>query len=250
MLGRPEMMRWLRKLKRWLLARLPKDCQLWLNWRKIKRTTVLEPEIFEMRRWARSGAVAVDAGANIGLIASELAQWFERVEAFEPNYDLTEYARKHGPRNIRFHAVGLSSDAEEVTLHIPVDENGVVLAGWATLEDYGKELTGKTITLATQVRPLDEFQLSDVAVMKIDVEGHEKQVLEGAAATIQRCRPVVMCETRQEHREWLRQFAAARNYDVWRLADGRLTRDQEDAEAASHACNLFLIPMEQEGTCS
>jgi FkbM family methyltransferase len=240
------MVRWLRRVKRWLLARLPKDWQLRLHWRQARRKTVVEPEIFVLRRWARKGGIAVDAGANNGVFAACLAQWFERVEAFEPNAAVIEPARRYGPGTIRFHAYGLSSCSAEMTLNIPVDANGVVLAGWGTLEDHATDLTGQTTSVAVQVRPLDEFDLTDVAVIKIDVEGHEKQVLQGARATIERCRPVVLCETQVANRQWLREFAAALGYEVWWLAGEQMMRAEDGSRpAGDEVFNLFLIP---EGT--
>jgi len=41
---------------------------------------------------------------------------------------------------------------------------------------------------------LDDFQLERVDFIKIDVEGFESKVLEGAAETIERCRPIMYIE--------------------------------------------------------
>lgn len=45
-----------------------------------------------------------------------------------------------------------------------------------------------------EIRSLDSFELPDVDFIKIDVEGGEMAVLEGARETILRCRPVLMVE--------------------------------------------------------
>ena len=46
------------------------------------------------------------------------------------------------------------------------------------------------ITLKT----LDEHELTDVDVLKVDVEGLEIDVLEGAEKTIARCKPIIVIE--------------------------------------------------------
>lgn len=49
--------------------------------------------------------------------------------------------------------------------------------------------------LPVQVRTLDSFGLQNVGCIKIDVEGAEKEVLEGATETIRRCRPKILYES-------------------------------------------------------
>ena len=48
-------------------------------------------------------------------------------------------------------------------------------------------------------RTLDSFELPEVDFLKIDVEGHEVQVLAGARDTLRRCRPIVLIEARPEN---------------------------------------------------
>ena len=47
-------------------------------------------------------------------------------------------------------------------------------------------------------RRLDSFNFSTVDLIKIDVEGHEHQVVNGALKTIQRCRPAIVVEISYE----------------------------------------------------
>jgi hypothetical protein len=45
-----------------------------------------------------------------------------------------------------------------------------------------------------EVRTLDEFRLVDVRFVKADVEGSEREVLDGARVTIARDRPIILLE--------------------------------------------------------
>jgi hypothetical protein len=46
----------------------------------------------------------------------------------------------------------------------------------------------------TQVYRLDDLDLDEVDYIKMDCEGYEYRILQGAEATIKRCRPIVVVE--------------------------------------------------------
>jgi hypothetical protein len=49
-------------------------------------------------------------------------------------------------------------------------------------------------TFAVEIATLDSLDLADVRFIKVDVEGSEREVLDGARATIARDRPVLLLE--------------------------------------------------------
>jgi hypothetical protein len=65
-------------------------------------------------------------------------------------------------------------------------------AGWKMPDD------GHVI-VEVDVRTLDEYDIRNVCFIKIDVEGHELDVLKGAARTIDRERPTLLVEIEQRH---------------------------------------------------
>ena len=50
---------------------------------------------------------------------------------------------------------------------------------------------------AIPLKRLDDFALAEVDFVKIDVEGFERFVVEGARDTLRRCRPVVIVEQKE-----------------------------------------------------
>ena len=69
------------------------------------------------------------------------------------------------------------------------------MSGWGTLDPANlPPEVGEIRQIEVQVKPLDEFTLSDVTFIKIDVEGHDVEVLTGASETIKRWRPYVLVE--------------------------------------------------------
>ena len=57
-----------------------------------------------------------------------------------------------------------------------------------------KENKSFIVKTTISVRTFDSFELHDITFMKIDVENHENEVLQGAKETILRCRPIILLE--------------------------------------------------------
>jgi FkbM family methyltransferase len=132
----------------------------------------------------KPGDTVVDAGAFIGdhtIAYCNAVGESGHVYAFEPNikaYECLEYNCK----SAKTYNLGLSNIAETVYY----SENKNAGAG-RLLRDTPTEIQIKTITL-------DSLQLSALDFLKIDVEGYEVGVLEGAALTIKKYRPKMWIE--------------------------------------------------------
>jgi FkbM family methyltransferase len=151
------------------------------------RTGVYDLVVLEaIIRLADRGELALDVGANIGLMTSALASSVGptgRVLSFEPHPLLVEklqhnvdlWRQRIAWRHVNVYPVALSDDDGSATLVMPVDFSGN--QGRATLEDF---YNGDRITI--QTRKLDGLisQNDFVGVMKMDVEGHEHRALNGA----------------------------------------------------------------------
>jgi len=129
---------------------------------------------------------AIDVGAHVGLWTYHLAKIFRQVEAFEPVPEFRECLK----RNVK---------AQNVTIR--QEALGAIEGRSAICFDTVN--TGATRLEGTDghvpVMPLDAYGFEDVGIMKIDTEGFELFVVQGARATILRCKPVMIVEQKGGH---------------------------------------------------
>ena len=90
----------------------------------------------------------------------------------------------------------MSAVEGDATLRVPV-VNGIPYAGWGTIEP--KNTLAELPTHVVQeikvrtVRP-DQMALGDIGFIKIDVEGHELDVLAGLSGLLAKCLPNLLIE--------------------------------------------------------
>jgi FkbM family methyltransferase len=124
----------------------------------------------------------IDCGAWIGQW-SLMHRHAEHVEAFEPNPDilpLLEHNIQSCPQ-IHLHRTALSNQPGRTALRY--ESHTGTCHMWP--EGHAQDI---------EVRTLDSYQFSDVDVIKIDVEGMEVPLLQGAEQTIRRNRPWILIE--------------------------------------------------------
>ena len=152
------------------------------------------------RRMLKPGDTAVDAGAHVGFFTMQMAAMVGpagKVYAFEPldsNADLLE--RSIGENGfadrIVFRRSALGASSGTATLTFP-DET-LNSGGAYLLRDGDQPLMGNR-TERIPVVALDDLGLQrPVRLIKMDVEGAEPQVIEGAARLIAEDRPAILSE--------------------------------------------------------
>jgi FkbM family methyltransferase len=133
---------------------------------------------------------AIDIGANIGNHTLYFSERFLHVNAFEINsrtYELLDFNTRE-INNISTFMLGLSDKNEIVRFrqdNLNVGHGKIV----DDSEDNKYDLEFKVNTLDSQ-----DLQLTNLKLIKIDVEGHEFNVLKGAISTIQKFKPVILFE--------------------------------------------------------
>ena len=182
-------------LRSWAIARIPPRYQVPLRYWYRSAGRRLEKELPIIKRLIPKGHVSIDVGANNGVYTYALSKVSSRVEAFEPLPACARtLAAAFTTTNVRVHEVALSSRNGVRDLFVPRISGAVhtALASFA-------QPNGPFDTVAVPVRKLDEYAFDDVSFIKIDVEGHELEVLRGAAETIARSTPVLLIEIEQRH---------------------------------------------------
>jgi FkbM family methyltransferase len=152
-----------------------------------------EPELAVLAKLVPRGGTAVDVGANVGFFAYALADIADRVVAFEPNPDYAFFARWMLRGRAEVRELALSNASGRRTLYVPLSDQGVLLHLAGSLKQKHSQFRNIK-TYDVEVRTLDEAGLAGVRFVKADVEGGEREVLEGARATIARDRPIILLE--------------------------------------------------------
>jgi FkbM family methyltransferase len=150
-----------------------------------------------MKERIKEGAVILDLGANVGMYSLLLARWAGptgKVFAFEPAAGIADKLRRHVVLNklterIEVIQAAVGDVVGEVTFYT------AGLSGHSSV-NAAAVVGGQAHPVA--VTTVDAFCKTHgitPTFLKIDVEGYEAHVLEGARDTIQRCTPDMLIET-------------------------------------------------------
>lgn len=171
-------------------------------------TTVLKQEGYQIqqRRWSLEGLErrgrALDIGAHVGLWSRDLVKIFRRVEAFEPCAEHRECLEKN-------------VIAENLTIHpwaVGEREGRIDLEHYPGRSGHTHRREGHSIRMVR----IDDLGFESVDYIKIDVEGFELEVIQGAEQTIREFQPRMCIEQKQQHhRSDQERFAARELLKSW-----------------------------------
>ena len=135
----------------------------------------------------------LDIGANLGTFCVPLAQKIPQLKfhAFEPqriiSYQLCANIIINSLDNVYTYEFALSNEDANVELTMPDYANETNIGAFSIDKEVRKneyECTTVNTTDTIQLVPLDLLAFSNVKLIKIDVEGHELEVLQGGIETI------------------------------------------------------------------
>ena len=159
-----------------------------------------------IRRYLRPGDVAIDVGANIGIHTMPMSEAVGPqgvVLAVEPLPAVRERLERNlalnRATNVRVIAQAASDREGSAQLYPPrADAANWGQASLARLShlDPGAPIEVPLVTLDALVRAQG---LDRVRLIKVDVEGHDREVMAGAIALIDRYHPVLIFEFSPEH---------------------------------------------------
>lgn len=168
------------------------------------------------------GEIAIDAGANIGYMTSIMSKRvgeLGKVWCFEPNPEVYDELIENlhlWPDNINARKIALSNNSGTCFLNISSENRGQAFIDERITDSNSNELC------EINMERLDSILKSaQIGVMKIDVEGHELEVLQGAGDLISRqnIRDIVF----EEHRGYpspVTNLLEENNYTVFQLWKG------------------------------
>lgn len=202
--------------------------------------------------------IVLDVGANFGAHSLALARNVGpegKVHAFEPQrliYNLLVGSiALNSLTNIYCHNVALGD--REGQVEIPQYDYNQPM-NFASIEFTPEQAEplhqarGRDPTKAEHVRltTIDHFDFPKVQLMKIDAEGMEMQILQGAMQTIRRCRPVIFIEVIKSDYEALRQAILQLDYAVYLCGINFLCLPSE-ISGRIHVKNLMPAPPRVSG---
>lgn len=137
--------------------------------------------------------IVLDIGANMGTFSIPLAKRNPHLTfyAFEPQrivyYQLCANTFINGLDNVHCHNFGMSNKRDRFEIVVPDYANETNIGAFSIDEearknDYECKTEGEKETMV--VFPLDDGQHANVRLIKVDVEGHELEVIKGGIETI------------------------------------------------------------------
>lgn len=134
------------------------------------------------RRFLKNTRACVQAGGHAGYWPKHLALFFGHVYTFEPEPALFECMSRNCAQvpNMTAYPIALGAQHGKARL-----KSHVSAGSWRI------DAAGET---EVELWPIDTLHLPHCDAIFLDVEGYEVEALQGAADTIKRCRPLILCE--------------------------------------------------------
>jgi FkbM family methyltransferase len=158
-------------------------------------------DIFQM--FLSKDSIAIECGCHIGVHTVKIAKLCKMVYGFEPMPDTNEILHKNLAINNIDNAVVFKTGVS--------NKPGKTKYGWIDKDNLGASgldnnpmgkpdwATAMETTIDVELTTIDHLGLEKLDFMKIDVEGYEPCVIEGAMKTIKRCRPIIAMEVWKNH---------------------------------------------------
>lgn len=179
-----------------------------------------EYELFLLPLLLKSDSIFVDVGSNLGTYIYQAEKYIDSVNihAFEPLKEYSAFLSKVFP-GVAVNRCALSFEVGQARLSVPLVDGSVRYSRASLAEN---ESVSEAIVESHNVRTtsIDSYvrskSIESLDLMKVDVEGHEYEVLKGASNTLKKYMPdlIVEIEARYvDHPEKILQFMSDLGYD-------------------------------------
>ena len=170
-----------------------------------------ENELIILDKIVNKNLDSVDVGVYRGVYSYKLSQITKHVHAFEPNPLIYPYLKKNLKKvikNISLYNVAASDCKGIANLKIPnrfntLNKNNyeeMYKLGASTIHKKNELNNNDYISKEVKRNKLDNLlENKKIGFIKIDVEGHEKNVIIGASKIIKKNKPVLLVEIEEKH---------------------------------------------------
>jgi FkbM family methyltransferase len=150
----------------------------------------------------------LDIGSNMGFYSLALASENHelKIKSFEPQPSIFNRLKANIELNqmmerVEAFNIALGTEDGSLTMYIPAFTG----SGGGSFQNLHPD-EGEARTIRVNVKRLDDIEIGEVDLMKMDVEGFEYHVLEGALSLIEKSKPTVMVGLL---RKWMKPFGTS-----------------------------------------
>lgn len=138
----------------------------------------------------------LDVGAHVGNHALFMSKYAKKIHAFEPNpvvrKSLETNVALNNIGNVIVHALGLSDVNESIPFYVPKKDHLSCGSFCSDHDERNEYYTDLEVRVGDDL--VRDKNIKNISIIKIDVEGFERKVIEGLAKTIEASRPMVILE--------------------------------------------------------
>jgi FkbM family methyltransferase len=148
----------------------------------------------------KPNSTVIDIGAHTGNMSIAYSLFADKVLSFEPNPAVYEVLEKNSKLNPKIHPFNYAISDEEGPLTFHYSDNGFCNGGFATRTQFGVGVTGHVVPIDVWAVNLESFlkendiEVGNVSLIKIDAEGHDKDILKTLTNLITTHKPVLITE--------------------------------------------------------
>lgn len=226
-----------------------------------------EPELKIVKNIIKPNCLFFDVGTNKGIYSYIVKDVInqEKIYCFEPITRLSKLLKRR-LKEASVYNIALSDRIGQAELRIPFI-NGEKVYSRATIEDSVHEV-GETAYERVEIytTTLDQFVMekgiTSIGFIKIDVEGHEYEVLKGGITSIKTFKPIMLIEIEQRHHDFsiydIFNFIKSLDYVIYylnlielrlcSLDEFSVQRDQhiDNSKTGKYIKNFICIPRKEE----
>jgi FkbM family methyltransferase len=196
---------------------------------------------------------AIDAGANMGAHTAVFSALFSHVYAFEPQAVIYRLLRANTAlySNVTTYRAALGN--EEGFIHLPQLNYAVSnnYGGMGKYMEWDRKNQAHEVVQQRMIDKIDAIRAADkISLIKIDVEGMESEVIEGAMAIIDKHRPALYVENdKPKKSSQLLNLIYNLDYQAWwhitpLFNENNFYKQPENAYKDLCSFNLICVPKE------